>query len=395
MRVRTFGILILIGAISSVIAACGSKPPTEPTPSCTATISPLNQTFDANGGTGSVTVSMPAGCTWTATSSGAWIAVTTGGTGNGAGAVAYSVTANPNTQGRNGTLTIAGQSHAVTQQGRAPTVCSYSLSPTTASYNKDGADGTFAVTAPPDCSWTATSSASWVTFAAADRGTGNGSVSYRVSRNPDTTDRTAAIGVADQTFTVRQSGDTGGCQYSVAPVDINLCMAGGNVTTTVTTQSNCSWTASPDGSWLNVSSGSSGTGTGVVTVTVPSNYDAPRTGTIQVRWPTPTLGQNVRIAQAGCRYAVSKTAIAFTASGGSGTFDVIQQSDPIECGGATQDQCVWSAVADVSWITITSGMPRSGDNPVSFTVAANAGADARVGTITVRDKVVLITQAGK
>jgi hypothetical protein len=107
------------------------------------------------------------------------------------------------------------------------------------------------------------------------------------------------------------------------------------------------------------------------------------------------LGQNVRIAQAGCRYAVSKTAIAFAASGGSGSFDVIQQSDPIECGGATQDRCVWSAVADVPWITITSGMPRSGDNPVSFTVASNAGADARVGTVTVRDKVVLITQAGK
>ena len=125
-----------------------------------------------------------------------------------------SVTANSNTQGRNGTLTIAGQAHSVTQQGRAPTACSYSLSPTTASYKTDGADGTFAVTTPSDCSWTATSSASWVTFVAADRGTGNGSVSYRVSRNPDTTDRTAAIGVADQTFSVRQSGDTGGCQYS-------------------------------------------------------------------------------------------------------------------------------------------------------------------------------------
>ncbi len=218
--------------------------------------------------------------------------------------------------------------------------CSYALSPTTATYNKDAADGTFAVTAPTDCSWTATSNASWVTFTAGDRGAGNGNVSYRVARNLDTTERTAAISVADQTFTVRQAGDTGGCRYSVAPVDVNLCMAGGNVTTTVTTQPNCSWTASPDASWLNVSSGSSGTGTGVVTVTVPSNYDAPRTGTIQVRWPTPTLGQNVRIAQAGCRYAVSKTAIGFAAVGGSGTFDVIQQSDPTECGGATQDRCV-------------------------------------------------------
>jgi len=395
MRVRAFAVLVFIGSLSAVIAACGSKSPTEPTPSCTATLSPLNQTFDANGGTGSVTVSVSAGCTWTTTSSGAWIAVTAGGTGNGAGTVAYSVTANSNTQGRNGTLTIAGQAHSVTQQGRAPTACSYALSPTTATYNQDAADGTFAVAAPTDCSWTATSNASWVTFTAGDRGAGNGNVSYRVARNLDTTERAAAVSVADQTFTVRQAGDTGGCQYSVAPVDVNLCMAGGNVTTTVTTQPNCSWTASPDTSWLNVSSGSSGSGTGVVTVSVPSNYDAPRTATIQVRWPTPTLGQNVRIAQAGCRYAVSKTAIGFAAVGGSGTFDVIQQSDPTECGGATQDQCVWSATANVPWITITSSMPRSGDNPVAFTVVANAGADARVGTITVRDKVVLITQGGK
>ena len=65
------------------------------------------------------------------------------------------------------------------------------------------------------------------------------------------------------------------------------------------------------------------------------------------------------------------------------------------CGGATQDRCVWSAVADVPWITVTTGMPRTGDNPVSFTVGANPATDARVGTITVRDKVVLITQAGR
>ena len=144
-----------------------------------------------------------------------------------------------------------------------------------------------------------------------------------------------------------------------------------------------------------MTSGASGAGTGVVTVNVPANYDAPRTGTVLVRWPTPTLGQNVRIAQAGCRYAVSKTAITVPAVGGSNAFDVIQQSDPTECGGAPQDRCVWSAVADVPWITITSGVPRAGDNPVSFTVAANPSTDGRVGTITVRDKVVQITQRGK
>jgi hypothetical protein len=40
-------------------------------------------------------------------------------------------------------------------------------------------------------------------------------------------------------------------------------------------------------------------------------------------------------------------------------------------------------------------MPRTGDNPVAFTVAANDGTSSRVGRIIVRDKVVVITQAGR
>ena len=111
-------------------------------------------------------------------------------------------------------------------------------------------------------------------------------------------------------------------------------------------------------------------------------------------WPTPTAGQNIRVAQAGCVYAVSQAAFNFTASAGAGTFSVLQQSDPITCGGATQDRCIWTAQSDVSWITITTGMPRSGDNPVSFTVQPNTGTVTRVGTIRVRDKTVVVTQAG-
>jgi hypothetical protein len=114
-----------------------------------------------------------------------------------------------------------------------------------------------------------------------------------------------------------------------------------------------------------------------------------------VRWPTPTAGQNIHVAQAGCRYAVSKTAIDIGATGGPASFDVLQQSDPVECGSATQDRCVWTARSEVPWITITTSMPRSGDNSVSFTVAANDGATPRTGRIVVRDKVVTVAQAGK
>ena len=393
MRLPVIGVLGVAVGLGVISGSCGGKSPTEPTPVCTVTIAPASAAFQMDGGNGALTVSTASGCNWTATASAGWIAIASGATGTGGGTATYTVAANPAQEARSGSVTIADRVHAVSQAGR-PLECSYGISPTSASVNKDATTGAIAVTAPASCGWTATSSAPWLVLADSGQGAGNGSVSYAVARNPETGDRTATIRIADQTFTMTQFGDTGGCQYSVAPVDLSVCMAGGTLTTTVTTQPNCTWTVSPDVSWLQVSGGS-GTGTGPISVTVRDNYDAPRAGTLQVRWPTPTAGQNVRVAQAGCRYAVSRNTFAFTAAGGSGTFDVIQQSDPTSCGGATQDRCVWSAVADVSWITITSSMPRSGDNPAAFSVAANDSATARVGTITVRDIVVTITQPGK
>jgi hypothetical protein len=396
MSARSLKLGVLAILVGAAFVSCGEKgSPNGPTPVCTITIAPASQSFGAEGGPATVAVTAPATCAWTAASSADWVTVTAGKTGTGPGSVTYAVEANASTASRSGTLTIGGQSHTVNQQGRAPTVCSYELSPVSAEYSKDAATGTFAVSAAADCGWAATSNASWLVVTSGSQGAGNGTVSYAVARNVDPTERTATIAVSNRTFTVRQSGDIGDCQYSVAPVTASTCMAGGSVTARVTTQAGCSWTVAPNGSGLGVPSGPSGTGPGAITITYSDNYDAPRDGVVMVRWPTPTAGQNIHVGQAGCRYAVTRDAFTFTAAAGTGTFDVFQQSDPTECGGPLQDRCVWTAASDVAWITVTSGMPRSGDNPVSFSVAANLGAASRVGRITVRDKVVLITQGGK
>ena len=185
--------LLLPGVIVSVVAAgvaCqGNKAPTEPTPSCSVTISPAGLAFGSDGGTGSVTVSTAAGCAWTAVSSGGWIAVTTGAAGSGPGTVAYAVTANAAAADRNGSLNIAGQVHAVAQHGRAPAECTYEISPTSATYTHDAADGSLAVSTAAGCSWAATGGTSWLTLTSGDRGTGSGTVSYRVSRNQETADK--------------------------------------------------------------------------------------------------------------------------------------------------------------------------------------------------------------
>jgi hypothetical protein len=80
--------------------------------------------------------------------------------------------------------------------------------------------------------------------------------------------------------------------------------------------------------------------------------------------------------------------------GGAFSFDVYQQSNPLECGGALQDRCVWTASTAAGWITITTPMPRAGDDRVAFSVAANTG-PARSALITVRGKTVEVVQAAK
>ena len=390
---------ICIALISlAALAGCGSNSPTKPSAGpCSFTLSASSLSFGTSGGPGSVSVTTASHCTWTAASDRGWMSITSGANGTGSGVVNVSLTASSSESARTGTLTVAGQTVSVVQEGLG--TCAVEISPSTASFNKDAANGTFTVTAPAHCQWSAASSAAWLAVISGSPGVGSGTVGYSIERNRDLSDRTGTITVGGKAFTLNQAGDTPApplCEYSVTPIQFNPCMSVPyNLTATITTQQGCTWTASPGASWITVTGGQSGSGSGVVSFTVSDNWDAPRQGVVMVRWPTPTAGQNLQVAQAGCFYAVSTAAISIAAAGGSSQFDVLQTSDPNTCGGATQDRCRWTAQSDVSWITITTSMPQIGDNRVSFTVAANPDASARTGRITVRDKIVQITQSGQ
>ena len=398
MRRNPYTAFVLLIIVGFNLSACDSSSPTEPTPApCTYNLSPLSLSFGASGGSSSVNVATASRCTWTAASDRGWMSITGGSTGTGNGVVTVSVTPNPGDASRSGTLTIAGQSLPVQEEGAG--ACTVEISPSQASFNKDSVSGTFAVTASSQCVWAATSNASWLAITSGSPGIGNGTVTYSVDRNRDLSARTGTISVGARTFTVNQAGDPPApstCEYAVVPIEFTPCMSVPyTLTSTITTQQGCTWTASSGAPWITVTGGQSGNGPGVVSFTVSDNWEAPRHAVVMIRWPTVTAGQNLQVSQAGCYYAVSTTAITIAAGGGTGRFDVIQQSDPNTCGGATQNACRWTAQADVPWITVTSPMPQAGDNPVAFTVAANTGGAPRTGRITVRDKVVHITQSGQ
>jgi hypothetical protein len=91
-----------------------------PDPGCAASsVAPASHAFDASGGTATVTVTIPSACTWRATSEASWITITGDVMGLGGGTVQLSVTANPESTSRTGTLTIAGHRVSITEDGRA------------------------------------------------------------------------------------------------------------------------------------------------------------------------------------------------------------------------------------------------------------------------------------
>ncbi len=82
---------------------------------CTYTISPQSRSLSASGALGSVSITAPSGCNWTAASNTGFITITGMSNGSGNGSVSYSIAANATCSARLGTVTIAGQTFTVIQ----------------------------------------------------------------------------------------------------------------------------------------------------------------------------------------------------------------------------------------------------------------------------------------
>jgi hypothetical protein len=339
---------------------------------CTYSISPTSSTVGSAASTGSVSVASGAGCAWTASSDAGWITITSGASGSGNGTVGYSVATNTSSSSRTGTLSVAGKTYTVTQQGAT---CSYAVSPTSDSAPAAGGAKSATVTAGSGCAWTATSNASWITVTSGS-GTGNGTVSYTVAANSTTASRTGTLTVAGQTITVTQAGTS--CSYTVSPTSNSAPAAGETASVTVTTTAGCTWTAASNATWITVTAGSSGNGNGTVSYNLAANGSTTsRSGTLTV------AGQTVTVSQAGtaCSYTVSPTTDSAPAGGEAASVTV---TAPAGCG--------WTAISNVPWIGVTSTPNGSGNGTVNYTVDPHTGTSARTGTLSVAGQTVTVTQ---
>jgi subtilisin-like proprotein convertase family protein len=177
------------------------------TSACLFNLSSTAQAFPITGGSGGFTVQMPAGCPWTASSNSDYINLTAGTSGEGDGAVSFSVAPNMG-PARTGAITVTNGSYTRTFQVQQASGCPFAVNQSALNFSAAGGTGNVQVTAGAECSWQSTASASWIFVTSAPQ-TGNGTSSFTVQPNPGANARSATLTIGAYTVTINQSGSVG------------------------------------------------------------------------------------------------------------------------------------------------------------------------------------------
>jgi RHS repeat-associated protein len=228
--------------------------------------------------------------------------------------------------------------------------CVASLSAVENVFQWEGEFGSFDVAAPPDCNWTATSGAAWLSVISGQTGTGNGTVRYFVTKNGTNLLRDANITVDGLAHRVRQSKKDGmRCNAGADAGNQNLGAGGGNGIISINGNPDCAWRAESDSPWLTLTGNVFGAGNGTIFFTAATNFTA------QVR--------QARVSFAGGTATVTQAPnLAPTVTAGND--QTITLPNTASLSGSASDDGIGSALT-VSWSKI------SGDESVLFSNANN------------------------
>ncbi|HUE89852.1 MAG TPA: BACON domain-containing carbohydrate-binding protein [Vicinamibacterales bacterium] len=371
-RVQLVAVLLALTATS---CTTNSATITAPSPvKCAPSLVLASSTMAASGGTGVLSIATTAECAWTASAQVTWLSGFSPASGQGSAQVAFQVAANSIPAAREGDVVVNDERARIRQEA-AP--CQIELAPTARDVSASGESVSATVTAPSECAWAATTDVSWITVTSSSTGNGNGTLSIAVAANSGG-QRTGTVQVADQALTIRQAAAT--CSYTLTPSALSIAAAGGaGGPVTVSTSAGCAWTAVSNASWITVTAGQSGSGSGTVSFTVAANSGDSRTGTLSI------AGQTFTVTQAGivsCSYSVTPTSQTIGPSGGVAPAIAV----------ATAAACAWTANSNAPWITLLSGTSGTGNGAVTYEVAANTG-NARTATLTIAGHAVTVSQS--
>src|SRR5579859_4279755 len=217
--------------------------------------------------------------------------------------------------------------------GLAAQTCTFTLSANPRTFPQTGGAGVLSIVASSGtCARIVSSTMSWITIDFGQQGTGNGSAGFTVAPDTDTPMRTGSITVGQQSITITQTGPA--CNFAINPRSANLSPLAQNGSFALSGLSGCTWNASSNASWIQVTSAESGMGPANIGYAVQANPGISRSGTITVAGLTFTVNQS-----GACAYTLSPAGGSYPSSGGNGSFTLNSSAG-----------CAWNAATDASWI---------------------------------------------
>ncbi|MBL8210452.1 MAG: BACON domain-containing protein [Bryobacterales bacterium] len=325
--------------------------------------------YPGTAGTYTMTVPAPPGCTWSVAATPNWVTISGPSSGTGPGQFTYTLSTNGGTL-RSGVLTLSGGQNF--QLNQMPGTCLGSGA-NTSWFPTSGGTYSFDLIAPAGCSWTLTTTASWIRIHSALAGSGAATVSYTIDPNTGLS-RSASLvatfagGTVTRTIQQPVYIYSGTCTFTFASPSYNLSAAAQTQTVSIVTQAGCPWTLVSNTTWA-VPAVTSGLGSADVAVQVAANT------TMNTRIALLTIaGQTMTLSQAGApcnpTFAASGSYFPHTA----GTY-ALQVNAP--------EGCPWNATFRPflqdgrpnpwapAFVEIVGG-PMSGTGLLSFKLAANA-----------------------
>jgi hypothetical protein len=299
-----------------------------------------------------------------------------------------------------------GGSAAVTEvTGPGELRCQTTVSTPPSSFPAAGNRVTLTVTAARECTWSASSEASWVEVSPTN-GQGEASITLTVAENPEGRSRTGAILVNDNRLSLSQ--DAAPCRYEVTPPTMRLSHDGGRAAFRVTATAACEWRVSSSEPWVRVLN-SSGSSNGTAEADVTENdTGSPRSASLAIADRRVTIAQEPAPAPTPnpspnpnpnpnpnpgpnpnpnptppCVVSLDSSDRSFPADGGDGSFRV-----------NVADGCRWSASSNANWVDITGPNDGTGSDTVRYRVDENRSSSSRNAAITVSGQTHTVRQDG-
>ncbi len=249
-----------------------------------SSVSPARLEFAALGGSGEVDVTVAQRVSWTASTDVDWITFTSGTSYTGSRTVKFDVAENPSVTTREGMLTLAGKTVKIVQAGLA-----VSVDYDNTVFTEEGNLGYIDVYPEGDGTWEAVSDVAWITIVDGESGAGEGSVMFVVDPYTETTQsRVGTITVAGEKIYITQRG----YELSIFPEVAQIGSNAGAGEVGVSAPIGAIWEAITTESWITITGGNNGIGSGTLRYTVLDNETgATRTGKIIVSGKEYTITQ--------------------------------------------------------------------------------------------------------